>query len=54
MTYLVKESPWEFSSVDALDCLSFNMPAIHDYLDACSDLNHILCTLSYLLPIMAN
>ena len=53
MTYLVKESPWEFS-VDALDRLSFNMPAVHDYLDACSDLNRILCTLSYLLPIMAN
>jgi hypothetical protein len=54
MTYLIKESPWEFSSVDTLDRLSFNMPAIHDYLDACSDLNRILCTLSYLLPIMAN
>jgi len=54
MTYLVNESPWEFASVDSLDRLSFNMPAIHDYLDACSDLNRILCTLSYLLPIMAN
>jgi len=54
MTYLVNESSWKFTSIDAFDCLSFNMPTVHDYLDACSDLNHILCMLSYLLLIMAN
>ena len=54
MTYLINESPWKFASIDAKDRLSFNMPAVHGYLDACSDLNDILCVLSYLLPIMAN
>jgi hypothetical protein len=54
MAYLFKESPWKFSSIDALDRLSFNMPAIHSYLDLCADLNRILCVLCYLTPIMAN
>jgi hypothetical protein len=54
MTYLIHHSPWKFASVDSLGRLSFNIPAIHNFLEACASLNRILCVLCYILPIMSN
>jgi hypothetical protein len=54
MAYLIRDSHWSFSTVDALGRLSFNMPAIHGYLKAAAELNRTLCVLCYVLPIMSN
>jgi hypothetical protein len=53
-TYLFTDSPWNFGSVDGMGRVSFNMPAVHTYLEMAANLNRLLCVLCYLLPIMSN
>jgi hypothetical protein len=54
MAYLIHDSQWDLSTVDASGRVSFNMPAVHSLLNAAADLNRTLCVLCFILPVMSN
>lgn len=53
LSYLVDRSPWKICSFDANNCACWNIPAVHEILSLCADINRHLSVLCFLLPTMA-
>jgi hypothetical protein len=53
MTYLIDQSSCNFATIDASDRLSFNMPAVCDWLATSAKLNKILAVLSFIIPTIS-
>ena len=53
LAHLVEESHWKLFSVDADGRLSFNKPAMLQYLDKSAQLNKLLSILAFVLPVMS-
>ena len=53
LTYLIRHSPWKIATVDANDRLSWNIPAIKDFLRLTAEFNELLAILSFILPAIS-
>ena len=50
LSHLITHSKWKVASIDGAGGLCWNIPALHDILDHCANLNKLLAVLCFLLP----
>jgi hypothetical protein len=53
LSFIIEQSDWKIASIDAQDRVSFNIPALHGYLDISAQLNQILAFLCFVCPTIA-
>ena len=53
LTYLIRHSPWRIAIVNADNRISWNVPAIKDFLRVTGEFNELLSILTFILPTIS-